>query len=95
MSDHDPTEATRRREVVELNAAGAALAAASPEDDGRAALEAEHGKVYTLAELDAEFTITGFMAPYVGVVRKADGVVGSMQFQHRPRFYFSFVPDTK
>jgi hypothetical protein len=35
----------------------------------------------------------GFMAAFVVVTRKADGVKGSMEFTHNPRFYFNFVPD--
>jgi hypothetical protein len=27
------------------------------------------------------------------VTRKADGVKGSMEFTHNPRFYFNFVAD--
>jgi hypothetical protein len=37
--------------------------------------------------------VTGFAAPYVVVTRRADGQGGSLEFQHRPRFYFNFVPD--
>jgi len=48
---------------------------------------------YTTAEMSAEFTVTGFMAPFVVVVRKSDGVKGSMEFTHSPRFYFNFVAD--
>lgn len=32
------------------------------------------------------------MAPLVVVRRKADGVKGSLEFQHNPRFYFNFQP---
>ena len=30
------------------------------------------------------------MAPYVVVRRNADGVKGSLEFQHEPRFYFKW-----
>ena len=29
----------------------------------------------------------------VAVRRRADGVKGSLEFQHNPRFYFNFVAD--
>ena len=51
--------------------------------------------VWNTDELQADFDVRGFMAPYVVVVRKRDGVVGSLEFQHSPRFYFNFVPDRK
>ncbi len=44
-------------------------------------------------QLREEFEVIGFMAPFVVVRRKADGVKGSMEFTHNPRFYFNFVPD--
>jgi hypothetical protein len=37
--------------------------------------------------------IIAFLAPLVVVRRKADGVKGSLEFQHRPRLYFNFVAD--
>jgi hypothetical protein len=48
---------------------------------------------YTTAEMSAEFSVVGFAAPFVVVVRKSDGVKGSMEFTHSPRFYFNFVAD--
>jgi hypothetical protein len=44
-------------------------------------------------ELKREFTVIGFMAPFVLVVRKSDGVRGSMEFTHKPRYYFNFTGD--
>jgi hypothetical protein len=43
--------------------------------------------------LQEEFEVLGFVAPFVVVRRKSDGQKGSLMFQHRPRFYFSFRPD--
>jgi hypothetical protein len=79
----DPTEAIRRQEVIEINAA----------PGSREALEAKHEQVWSTQQLREDFDVTGFMAPYVGVRRKSDGVVGSLQFQHDPRLYFSFKAD--
>jgi len=44
-------------------------------------------------QLRVEFEVIGFMAPFVVVKRKADGVRGSMEFSHNPRFYFNFQAD--
>ena len=49
-------------------------------------------KTYTTDELLAEFQVEGFMAPYVVVIRKADGQKGSMEFDHSPRIYYNFIP---
>jgi len=48
--------------------------------------------VWDTDQLRAEFEVTGFMAPFVAVRRKSDGVKGAMMFQHHPRFYFDFQP---
>ena len=78
----DPTESIRRERLAEINA----------EPGSREALEAQHGKVWTTQELADEFEVIGFMAPLVVVRRKSDGVKGSLEFQHDPRYYFSFQP---
>ena len=63
----------------------------------RADLEARYGfgNVYDTAELQATFVVKSFLAPFVYVTRKLDGVTGTMEFTHHPRFYFGFVPDAK
>lgn len=58
-------------------------------------LEKEVGKVWETEELMREFDVKGFLAPFVVVVRKEDNQKGSMEFQHSPRYYYSFVPDSK
>jgi hypothetical protein len=79
----DPTEDTRRQRLVEINT--------QPKD--RAELEALYGRVWDTRELATEFIIIGFMAPFIAVQRKSDGVKGSLEFQHQPRFYFNFQAD--
>jgi hypothetical protein len=81
----DPTEYLRRERLAEINA----------EPGGREALEAQYGKVWDTKQLADEFEVIGFLAPFVVVRRKADGVKGSLEFLHNPRHYFSFVADTK
>jgi hypothetical protein len=44
-------------------------------------------------ELGRDFQVIGFAAPFVVVVRKSDGVKGSLEFTNSPRFYFNFVED--
>jgi len=79
----DPTETIRREMVAEINT----------EAGERAALEAKYGQVWTTDEMCKEFEAIGFMAPFVVVKRRVDGVKGSLMFQHSPRYYFSFNPD--
>ena len=55
--------------------------------------EAITGITYTTDQLRAEFTVVGFLAPFVEVVRKSDGVRGTMLFRHDPRVYFDFTPE--
>jgi hypothetical protein len=75
---HDETENIRR----------AMLANGQPQRD-----LAEAKERWDTQELGRDFQVIGFMAPFVAVIRKADGVKGSMEFVHSPRVYFNFVPD--
>ncbi len=79
----DATENVRRHMLAEINA----------DPGSRTALEAAHGQVWDTGQLAADFEVVGFIAPLVVVRRRADGVKGSLQFQHSPRLYFGFVPD--
>jgi len=81
----DATEPLRRERLAEINA----------EPGSREALEVQYGQVWDTQQLGADFEVIGFMAPYVVVRRKADGVKGSLEFQHQPRFYFNFAADSK
>lgn len=81
----EETEPLRRARLAEINA----------QPGSREALESQYGKVWTTQELSQDFEVIGFMAPLVVVRRKSDGVKGSLEFQHSPRYYFSFSPDTK
>jgi hypothetical protein len=76
----DPTETVRRQMTGEINAV----------EGSREHLETKHGQVWDTSELQQEFDVLGFMAPFVVVCRKRDGLKGSMMFQHSPRFYFGF-----
>ena len=43
-------------------------------------------------ELQKQFTVHAFSAPFVQVTR-SDGVKGILMFQHLPRYYFQFIPN--
>lgn len=62
-------------------------------DTLRAELESKGCDVFDTTELQQVFTVKGFMAPFVVVTRKSDGVVGSLEFTHSPRLYFNFKAD--
>ena len=79
----DPTEAIRRQQVAEINA----------NPGSREALEAKHGQIWDTKELQQDFEVLGFLAPYVVVRRKSDGAKGTLMFQHSPRLYHSFSAD--
>jgi hypothetical protein len=50
-------------------------------------------KEWTTKELEKDFEVVGFQAPYVVVKRRIDNVIGSLQFDHYPRKYYNFVKD--
>ena len=53
-------------------------------------LERRYGQVWDSAELARDFEVLEFAAPFAIVRRKADRKLGSVLFQHSPRYYFSF-----
>ncbi|QDU50496.1 hypothetical protein [Gimesia panareensis] len=78
----DQTESIRREMTRNINAV----------EGSREYLEAKHGQVWDTTQLQQEFSVEGFLAPFV-LVRKSDGVRGTLKFQHDPRFYFGFEPE--
>ena len=76
----DPTEGIRRTMVETINA--------DPLE--RFELEKKYGIVYNTQELQLLFEVKGFLAPFISVKRKSDGVMGVLMFQHSPRYYFNF-----
>jgi len=75
----DPTSQARREMI----------AAGQPQAD----LAADEGRRWTTAEMQAEFEVIGYAAPFVVVRRRSDGQVVNLEFVHSPRVYFGFVPD--
>ena len=80
---NDPTEETRRDRLAEINT----------EPSSRESLEAKYGQVWNTSELANDFEVVEFAAPFAVVKRKADNRIGSLMFQHHPRYYFSFQED--
>lgn len=56
----------------------------------RQEFEQVYGQVWDTKQLTEDFRVESFMAPYAIVERRSDGRRGSLKFNHRPRFYFSF-----
>ena len=65
---------------------------ATPESE-RIRLEKLHGRVWNTKELTKEFRVLGFRAPLVLVRNLLTNQLGTMLFQHYPRYYFGFVPE--
>ena len=85
----DPTEQLRREEVIKINTE----VESDNELQERKRLQSRYGQVWDSQELAEDFQVLGFMAPFVVAIRKSDGKKGSLQFQHFPRFYFSWKED--
>ena len=82
----DPTENIRRAMTGALNEEAAQAV------DPRAELGEKYGQLWDTREMQETYSVSGFMAPFVGVTRKSDGVKGTLMFSHSPRFYHSFSP---
>jgi hypothetical protein len=76
----DIIEKLQRNRIAEINE--------GPSE--RETLAEKYGDVWDTSEVQQEFDIVGFGAPYVVVIRKSDNVKGSLEFRHSPRFYFNF-----
>jgi hypothetical protein len=77
----------RKQEVEKINSE----VETSDEQKDRVRLEAKYGQVWDTKELQKDFNVTGFAAPFCIVTRKSDNKRGVISFQHMPRFYFEFV----
>jgi hypothetical protein len=77
----------RKQEVGKINSE----VETSDEQKERVRLEAKYGQVWDTKQLQEDFKVSSFMAPYCSVIRKSDNKRGIISFQHLPRFYFEFV----
>lgn len=58
--------------------------------------EPEHiYQAWSTSEMTAEFEVQAFVAPFVTVMRRSDGVHGTLQFDRfdDTRYYFAWVAD--
>ena len=76
----DNTEDIRKIMVSSINA----------EKSERQILEEKYGQVWDTNELQQDFIVEAFFAPFIIVTRRSDGKRGSLMFQDMPRYYFSF-----
>ena len=81
---HDETESIRRTLVNEI----------SGNPGEREALEAKYGQVWDTEELRRDFEVRSFFAPFIFAKRISDGLDGTLTFQHNPRFYFNWSPNS-
>jgi hypothetical protein len=80
MKMTDPTESVRR-DMIETGQPHRDLAEAKDR--------------WTTDEMVRDFEAIGFLAPFVIVKRRSDGVKGSLEFTHSPRVYFNWTPDKR
>ncbi len=60
-------------------------------DEIRAVLQEQYGEqVWNSEQLLDTFEVSHFEPPYVHVIRKSDGVRGTVAFNDDPRLYFAF-----
>ena len=79
----DETEQARR-EMINAGQPGADLTEA----------QVEHQETWTTQELQRDFEVIGFMAPYTVAMRKSDGAPGSLMFatgSDGNRYYFGWA----
>lgn len=76
----DPTEAARRALIPEM-----------PEELVARVNRGE--QVWDTVQMQQDFEVKGFMAPFVVVKRRSDGLVGTLLFTHFPRYYFGWQAD--
>lgn len=84
-------EATVEEQMRET--VGASEVVPGPELDPkevRKCLEGKYGQVWDSYTLARDFEVIQFTPPLVTVRRKADGVMGTVIYQHDPRFYWGF-----
>lgn len=50
---------------------------------------------WNTVQLQHDFEVISFAAPFVWVKRRSDGKRGTLMFVHEPRVYFDFVEDKR
>ncbi len=68
--------------------------AGKPEKDIVTDLQKKYNaETWNAEEFDELFSVRIFKSPLVHVVRRKDGVRGTLAYIDDPRIYFSFIPD--
>lgn len=52
--------------------------------------DAPVGPTWDTATMQKDYEVILFNAPFVLVIRRADGTMGTLEFTHSPRVYFNF-----
>lgn len=78
---NDPTEGARRALIPTMPAELAARVEAGEQ-------------IWDTQTMQADFEAIGFMAPFIVVRRRSDGVRGTLMFDHSPRWYFGWEPES-
>ena len=76
----EPLEAMHRR-IVDLLS----------QPRSREELESVFRQVWDEQQVAEDFEVLGFTDERMDVRRKLDGAIGSLGYQDKPRFYFSFI----
>lgn len=87
----DETQTVRQIMTTIVNASVESL----DNEKERQRLTKEYGPVWNTQELQNDFEVLGFMAPFV-IVRNRNSLTnekGTLMFQHSPRFYFNYRKD--
>ncbi len=79
---NDPTAAARKQ-MIDSAEPAADLLLNDQDGAGR----------WTTEEMQRDFEVLSFAAPFVVVSRRSDGQLGSLEFTHSPRVYFGFQAD--
>ncbi len=61
------------------------------EEQFKERLEKQYKEVMTTDEAREKYEFTGFCMGLALVKRKSDGVTGTLDFTHSPRFYYQFI----
>jgi hypothetical protein len=81
----DESESVQPERLAEINAL----------PDNRESLEAKYGTVWNEAELADAFEVIEYKPSVVQVRRKWDAKLGTVEYQHDPRFYFNWKPASR
>lgn len=88
---YDPTENMRRQMLASQKAVIKAARELLSEEEIVEGIRKNYPDACNTKELQERYEVRGFLAPFVSVTRKTDGVKGMMEFTHSPRMYYNFI----